>query len=792
LPATSEIGDFGNAESLVDLLLPNRADEALDDVTYAKFVDAGVEVRLSAVDQLLLAITRKLVSGSPLGNTLIIQLARARQRTSLLLAITSHLLCRQSPVYFSGPVVLVGLDVDLANQLRHLSVQGHRRMGLASGNPLSAHRLTRSGELEPLIGSAARPADQSLVYFNTRVGQPPLSSDSPLVILDATSVTSPAARVRALEWSLDRHIAGIVVVSDICDDSLVETVKEMGLVPTVLALTETVVAQLVSNFGRQEPPESTLSSMSMLYPTTSVVLHDVVGDEINEAVTRCYQAIGSKPAGPMPSQLNVPVNLLRNGVRLAARAGDYRTACTYNIRPGEAPGLHWLKRMDPQLPREWMSWKATRWGSLRTGVIAMWDVLEIENPKLTAMWKLLDRLERDTEGPIVIRCHSRAAIMATQSSLAAGDRTTTQEELWSQLSGRVSFATMKERFPAGSFSAQILTGAPPPWLLSLLFSIEAEATHVLVYGAEAAALRRQGDKWAETANGWQRASCRTLGAKIEADVASPVPAPSTTSMEPAAFRLEVPGLSIAALLDAASASIEPSEVGPTISALTAGSSTKMCTPITLDDGRTWWCEDEEGGSRPVLVVTAGGHEYRPVDELRPGDCVIVPAGEGTESLHARLVAASRGNDDVQALDMILSQFRSAARAVLDGRTQRDAIELVRDAGAEAADQLVAWARGSTIAPREPGDVAAVFLAAHRQSPDLRLIYAVAGTLRNLSRTIGKFIAAMSRGQGDNAVEKLREIVGEAADEMLDEFIMATITNVGNSIATSSSLAGRIR
>ena len=792
MSTTSEERERVPGEPLVDVLLPNRTDGTLDEIVNAKFVDNGVEVRLSAVDQMLLALTRRLVSGSQLGNALVVQLPRARQRTALLLAITSHLLCRQPPTNFGGPVILIGLDVDLTDQLRHLFVQGHRRMGLASGNPLSAHRLTRFGGLEPLVGAVAKPVDQSLVYFNIRVGQPPLSSDSPLVILDATSVTNPAARARAMEWTLDRHLAGIVAVGDICDNSLVETMKVMGLVPTVVALTETVVKELFDNFGRMEPPNSALSSMAMLYPTTSVVLHDVLDNEINDAVARCYQAIGSKPAGPMPSQLDVPINLLRNGVRLAARTTDYRTACSYNPRPGESPGLHWLKRMDPPLPREWMSWKTARWGSLRTGVVALWEALERGNPKLTALWKVLDQLERDTEGPILVRCHSRAAVMATENSLATGDRTTLQQELWGRLSGRLSFATMKERFQAGSFAAQVLTGAPPPWLLSLLLSVEAETTHVLVYSAEVVALRRQGEKWAETVNEWQRAACRTLGAATEPAIASPIPQPTTTSLGPTTLNIAVAGLSLAEVLDAASGAIEPSEVGRTTPALTAGSSTKMCTPITLDDGRTWWCEDEEGGSRPVLVVTAGGHAYRPVSELRPGDCVVVPAGEGTESLHARLVAASRSNDDVQSLDMILSQFRSAARAVLDGRTRREAIELVRDVGAVAADQLPLWAKGTTIAPRDPGDVEAVFLAARRQSPDLGLIYAVASTLRNLSRTIGKFIAAMSRGQGDDTVEKLREIVGPVADEMLDEFVMATITKVGTSTTTTSSLAGRIR
>ena len=171
---------------------------------------------------------------------------------------------------------------------------------------------------------------------------------------------------------------------------------------------------------------------------------------------------------------------------------------------------------------------------------------------------------------------------------------------------------------------------------------------------------------------------------------------------------------------------------------------------------------------------------------------MVPAGEGTESIHARLVAASRGNDDVRSLDVILSQFRAAAKSLLARGTRREIIDRLRRAGAEHPDQLSAWARGTTIAPREPGDVAAVFQVADKACPDLNLIYAVAGTLRNLHRALGRFIAAIATGRSDNAVDQLRDLVGPVADELLDEFIVARVAKVGRSCRVPSSIAGRIR
>jgi hypothetical protein len=254
----------------------------------------------------------------------------------------------------------------------------------------------------------------------------------------------------------------------------------------------------------------------------------------------------------------------------------------------------------------------------------------------------------------------------------------------------------------------------------------------------------------------------------------------------------MPELSLTDVLDAATKALDPEEQGVSTTSLSAGSSTKLCLPILLEDGRTWWCEADDGEGRPVVVVTAGGHENRPVRELHPGDRIVIPAGEGTDSIHARLVAASRDNDDVKSLDLILSQFRAAARSLFADHNRSDAIDAVRRAGAEAADQLPNWASGTTIAPRNPHDVEAVFRAAGRTQPDLEVIYAVAGALRNLNRMLGHFIAAITRGEGDDAVQKLRAFVGDAAFELVDEFVLATIRSVGASQEVASSLAEKIR
>jgi len=73
-----------------------------------------------------------------------------------------------------------------------------------------------------------------------------------------------------------------------------------------------------------------------------------------------------------------------------------------------------------------------------------------------------------------------------------------------------------------------------------------------------------------------------------------------------------------------------------------------------------------------------------------------------------------------------------------------------------------------------------------------LIYAVAGALRNLNQMLGKFVAAITRGQGDAAVMKLRDVVGDAALELVDEFQLATVQDVAPVQEVLSSLAGKVR
>lgn len=773
-------------------LLPDTGDEALWTLAETVFIDSDVEVAVSPVDQLLVAFARRLLSDPVLGCHGLVQLPRCAHRSAVMLAILSHLLCRQKPARLQGPVVLIGLDIDLTQQLRTLAVRNRRRMGLAEGNPLSVHRLTRSGEVVPLIGSRQTSPDRALIYFNSRVGEPALLCSPPLVVLDGLTVKNPAARARALRWALALGPASIVAVGDLGDSGFLESMTNEGVVPSVLSLTPEVVRELIYNLGAGSRSLSSLSSAQILaVPTTTVRLHRVGDVELNGAVSRAVGALAGKPEDVLPVELSLPLRMLRNGIRLAADVSAYRSACVENPRPGEMPDVRRLDRLDPQLPPRWRRWQQDRLPDLILGVRTLWRSLEESNPKVKALWSVLDELARTTSGTIAIRCHSRAAARATFATLTSDERTAIQCDVWEAIRERVKVVTLKERFRAGSLDAQVVTGAPPPWDFAMFCGVEAKETHVLCFETEAGTLTRFSDQYAKATAGWGTALRRSLGVPSPAFVQSPITVEEETSSWRTRTAPSAPGLTLTAVLDQASAALDPA--GEADESISAGSGTaRLCVPVKLSDGRTWWCVDEGHGDTPVVVVTAGGHEIRAVKSLRFGERVLVPAGEGTESIHARLVAASRTNTDVSGLDTILGQFRSAARAVLtSSATQAEAIGRVQQAGAQASGQLIHWATGSTIAPHDPDDMAAVFAAAGRPCPDLRFLYSVANALRQLNRWLGVTVAAIRSGHQSD-LEELRKVVGNVADEIRDEFVVVQVESVGDPRDVPGSFVGRIR
>ncbi|WP_157172968.1 DISARM anti-phage system protein DrmE domain-containing protein [Nocardia exalbida] len=784
--------------SLISVLLPGTADTGLDGLAFSTFVDGEISVPVSAVDQLLVAFSHHVIDRMP-RSAAVVQLPRANHRIALTLAICVHLLRLQVPLV-AGPVVLAALDVDLTEQLRQLRMRNYRSMALDRGNPLSAQRLSRGGELVPAVGATPRSCDSSLVYFNTRVGDPTLPQcNPPLVVLDATSITNPDSRARVLAWASKHSAVSTVVVGDIGDESLIKIVTATDSTPLVLPVTDAEVSALVYELNRQEPSPSSLSSMWMLWHEKQppLTIYRAGGNEINAAIARSFVCLATRPDGLMPRALDYSTKLLNSGTRLAAAVNDYRRACAFADRPGEGPDAlrRALRSMTFTGTGPWYAWSVARWGELKIAVETLWRHLDETNPKLSLLWELLARAERGSCGRIVIRCHSKAAAVATRQSLNGANRTDVQIALWTRIGTRVEVDTFAKRYPPGHVDIQILTGNPPPRHFALLFSGEARATWLLAYEAEDAALRRRLHGWHATTDAWRRTTFQAFGASEPTAVAGPLSADEIHSTPPVPSELRIPELSLLDVLDRAGDAMESSMLSATLGDWRSSDETESCVPIHLEDGRIWWVPneiDQDGDLATPVLVVADDKRYLPLRHVHPGDAIIVPAGDGTDSVHARLVALSHDNDDVASLDAILGQFRRAARSVLEAYdTQQVAIAAVRRAGARAPGELSMWASGRTIAPRVPEDIAAVFRAAHQTAPDLRLLRTVAERLRTLHRSLGHFVKALVSERADDAVGQLRRLVGESADELLDEFLAATVTSVGQPTDVPVDLAGRI-
>jgi hypothetical protein len=204
-------------------------------------------------------------------------------------------------------------------------------------------------------------------------------------------------------------------------------------------------------------------------------------------------------------------------------------------------------------------------------------------------------------------------------------------------------------------------------------------------------------------------------------------------------------------------------------------------PVALEDGSIWWLADGDA----VGVVAVEKYRHRLVADLRPGDLVVVPRGEGREELFSRLVEAVHGTGDVRDLDFMLARFRKACVTVYEkaGNNWAEAKRRMQAKNASAWHQIRAWAEGSTIAPGDPSDVKIVAELAGDEElyRAWRNISAVAGEVRRLHRKIGHLVSAalreMVEGQGPN-LESVRSQLPADVSEILDEFVVRRIVSVG--------------
>jgi len=212
----------------------------------------------------------------------------------------------------------------------------------------------------------------------------------------------------------------------------------------------------------------------------------------------------------------------------------------------------------------------------------------------------------------------------------------------------------------------------------------------------------------------------------------------------------------------------------------AGESIDLCS-LVLDDQTIWWLSEDDA----IGTLIQERYRHRLVSDLRPGDLIVVPRGEGREELFSRLVEAMHTSGDVKDLDFMLARFRKACATLYrsSGNNWAAVGRQMKAAKASAWFQTQAWAEGETIAPDDPSDVKVVAKLAGDDQLLLgwRGVSAVAKEVRGLhvrlGRIVSKALSEAVEGEGPN-LAKVRSALSDDVVEILDEFVIRRIVHIG--------------
>jgi hypothetical protein len=213
------------------------------------------------------------------------------------------------------------------------------------------------------------------------------------------------------------------------------------------------------------------------------------------------------------------------------------------------------------------------------------------------------------------------------------------------------------------------------------------------------------------------------------------------------------------------------------------------------NGQIWWVR--EGDNAEMLFGQK--HMYRPVDELWPGDTVIVPRGEGREALFTRLVRVSHGAGDVAAFEVFFSRWRNGCLQAFDlcGRDWNALEEQMRDLGSGIGWQAIrSWAVGTTMGPEDGRDIYRVGRIVEDPflTKEAARINAMLREVRTLHVRLGHLLSAALLealdGHGPN-LQKLSSLLQLDVTELLEEFEIRTVRSVGAAQDARASIVGKV-
>lgn len=799
----------------LDALVPAVPDPAdlLERLRRRRLTDGGATVDPGPLDEATLNLIRRVLAHTT--RDMAIALPQGRHDVAVALGVLLQLNRLGARMHgsfdgegFDGPLMVVGLNVNLTERLRRLKIGAENL-----SDALSAQRVRADGTVTDLRGtiSPARAWGDGLLYLNTSLGWPHLSGVRPgLVIIDRTSFRNPDTLDAALAWAQAHQARRVIVLTVLGEPSppaLADDARWLrwGWTPGLRR-------DISQELGQPRDCGPLSTNVLLHVPRRPMALAEYQAPALTRLRRQCLSGITAARRSnlPFPRRIAEAVQLLN---LLAGTWGKLSTADLYASQEPRGVSSTTLQRMlrerrDGELPPEWRGFQETRWPDLRRDLLEFADLLEEYNPRFEVLRAVISWAEAHRTGArLVLRTQSRSAARALVQDLIEAD-----PDLQSSLvpaddsPAAIVVAAYGERLPwARQATVEVHLGVPPPWRRACLMGGEA-TEHVLVV---------DGDEkhWAcRVVQGlndeWQTVLDQTAAALHFDCPAGPHLPPPRTVYGPVTVddrggdveaTTDLPALDLDRMFAAFNSALSKvdrgdDDFGPD-ARTPAGTRTVLARPVILEPGDTqYWLPAET--TAEVLVGTR--YSTAPASALTAGMTLVIPRGETRDQLYDRLLQAAHREADVAAVTMVLDRFRKATWALHDqcGSWEAAARELRRrGSDVQTAQTCRNWAEGRVIAPDDVEDIRRVAWLTKRHDLTMDGTWArigvIAAEVRRLHRELGRVlsgaIAEAARGQSGENLHKLSDLCGGIdPSEVLEEFELRRIQSVGTPISVPAS------
>lgn len=791
----------------LDVLVPavtNPAD-LLERLRRRRLTDGGATVDPGPLDEATLNLIRRVLADTT--RDLVIALPQGRHDVAVALGVLlqlnrlgARIRGRSDDEGFDGPLVVVGLNVNLTERLRRLRIGAEN---LSEG--LRAQRVRADGTVTDLRGtiSPARAWSDGLLYLNTSLGWPQLPEARPgLVIIDRTSFRNPETLDAALTWAKThkaRRVIVLTVIGEPPSPALQDHERwlQWGWTPGLRR-------DIGHELGRPRDCGALSTNALLLVPRRPVALAEYRAPALTRLRRQCLSGIvAARRTGlPFPRSIADAVQLAN---LLTGTWGKLSTADSCAAQEPRGVSSKTFQRMlherrGCELPPEWRGFRETRWPDLRRDLLDLTELLEEYNPRLEVLRAVVAWAQTHRAGArLIVRTQTRSAARALAKDLLEADPHLRPSLVpTDEASALVVVAAYGERLSwARRATVEVHLGVPTPWRRACLMGGEATEHVLVVDGDEKHWARRvvQGlnDEW--------QTVLQKTAAELDFDCpAGPhLPQPRTIygpvtvddRGEAVGESNDLPGLDLDRMFAAFNSALSKVDHGQddfgTDVRTPAGTRNVLARLVMLEPGgsRYWLPAD---ATAEVLVGTR--YSATPTAALTAGMTLVIPRGETRDRLYDRLLQAAHREADVAAVTMVLARFRKATWALYDecGSWEAVARELRRRGSqVQAAQTCKHWADGRVIAPDDIEDIRRVAWLTKRY--DLTAdgtwerMGIIAAELRRLHRELGRVlsgaIAEAARGQSGENLRKLSDLCsGIDLAEVLEEFELRRIQDVG--------------